>query len=280
MRPWQELGRDCLAEARGVGGAQSALQEPVDQLQQALLALRAAMDGLPSRGTQWRALAMPQVRDGFDTVMAGLMTLEQALQPLREAAAGLDACHARAREAVSRLSRWLGDDEPSLDFDTDPADVAGAADVLWYELTSRGFRCQRTPMDVSGPLREHRERSRAAWIFTSATLTVGAESVQLARAGAVLPARRPARSGRAWLRHRVDPDPAAGAAGVAGQGIPAVRVASRPARSRRGTARRAVAVVRAGRGTARDPAAALPRIGQWRAARLGQFPRGRGRGRR
>ena len=29
----------------------------------------------------------------------------------REAAAGLDACHARAREAVSRLSRWLGDDE-------------------------------------------------------------------------------------------------------------------------------------------------------------------------
>ncbi|KAG1084564.1 hypothetical protein G6F40_014453 [Rhizopus arrhizus] len=28
-------------------------------------------------------------------------------------------------------------------------------------------------MDVSGPLREHRERSRAAWIFTSATLTVG-----------------------------------------------------------------------------------------------------------
>ncbi|KAG1317980.1 hypothetical protein G6F63_015424 [Rhizopus arrhizus] len=91
MRPWQELGRDCLAEARGVGGAQSALQEPVDQLQQALLALRAAMDGLPSRGTQWRALAMPQVRDGFDTVMAGLMTLEQALQPLREAAAGLDA---------------------------------------------------------------------------------------------------------------------------------------------------------------------------------------------
>ncbi len=173
MRPWQELGRDCLAEARGVGGAQSALQEPVDQLQQALLALRSAMEGLPPRGTQWRALALPQVRDGFDTVMAGLVALEQGLQPLRESAAGLDACHARAREAVSRLQRWLGDDEPTLDFDTDPADHASAADVLWYELTPRGFRCQRTPMDVSGPLREHRERSRAAWIFTSATLTVG-----------------------------------------------------------------------------------------------------------
>ena len=89
MRPWQELGRDCLVEARGVGGAQSALQEPVDHLQQALSALRAAMEGLPARGTQWRALAMPQVREGFDAVMSSLVVLEQALQPLREAAAGL-----------------------------------------------------------------------------------------------------------------------------------------------------------------------------------------------
>jgi len=45
-------------------------------------------------------------------------------------------------------------------------------DVRWYELSPRGFRLQRTPLDVSGPLREHRERSRAAWVFTSATLAV------------------------------------------------------------------------------------------------------------
>jgi ATP-dependent DNA helicase DinG len=45
-------------------------------------------------------------------------------------------------------------------------------DVRWYELSSRGFRLQRTPLDVSAPLRAHREQSRAAWIFTSATLAV------------------------------------------------------------------------------------------------------------
>ncbi len=45
-------------------------------------------------------------------------------------------------------------------------------DVRWYELSPRGFRLQRTPLDVSGPLRAHREQSRAAWIFTSATLAV------------------------------------------------------------------------------------------------------------
>jgi ATP-dependent DNA helicase DinG len=44
--------------------------------------------------------------------------------------------------------------------------------VRWYELSPRGFRLQRTPLDVSAPLRAHREQSRAAWVFTSATLAV------------------------------------------------------------------------------------------------------------
>jgi ATP-dependent DNA helicase DinG len=48
----------------------------------------------------------------------------------------------------------------------------GSTSVLWYELSPRGFRLQRTPLDVSGPLRTHRERSHAAWVFTSATLSV------------------------------------------------------------------------------------------------------------
>jgi ATP-dependent DNA helicase DinG len=47
--------------------------------------------------------------------------------------------------------------------------------VRWYELTQRGFTLQRTPLDVSGPLRDYREASRAAWIFTSATLAVDAD---------------------------------------------------------------------------------------------------------
>ncbi|MCS4234774.1 ATP-dependent DNA helicase [Stenotrophomonas sp. BIGb0135] len=172
MRPWQELARDCLAESRSVAGAQAALQGPAATLEQVLRDLRTGMDGLPPRGTQWRALAVPQVRDGFDAAMSALVTLRDALNGVREASPGLDACHARAMEAVSRLSRWLGDDAPLLDFDSDPEQAPPAADVLWYELTPRGFRCQRTPMDVSGPLREHRQRSMAAWVFTSATLTV------------------------------------------------------------------------------------------------------------
>lgn len=175
MRPWQELARDCLAECRSVAGAQATLQQPVATLELALRALREAMEKLPPRGTRWRAMAQPEVADGFDAVSAALAQLRDALALVREASPGLDACHARAQEAVSRLARWLGEDLPLFDFEADEHDAAGVDDgndVLWYELTLRGFRCQRTPMDVSGPLREHRERSMAAWVFTSATLTV------------------------------------------------------------------------------------------------------------
>jgi ATP-dependent DNA helicase DinG len=176
MRPWQELARDCLAEARSVAGAQASLQEPVAALELALQQLRTAMETLPPRGTQWRALAQPAVADGFDAVATALQQLREVLDHLRQASPGLDACHARALEGTARLARWLGEDLPLFDFDAEPeADPAADNDVLWYELTPRGFRCQRTPMDVSGPLREHRERSMAAWIFTSATLTVGGD---------------------------------------------------------------------------------------------------------
>jgi len=239
MRPWQELARDCLGECRSVAGAQAALQQPAATLELALRELRTAMEPLPPRGTQWRALSVPAVAGGFDALADALAQLRDALAGVREASPGLDACHARAREGVARLSRWLGEAqgadglEPALEEtdwllpDVDPA-TAGAAtpvpgsEVLWYELTPRGFRCQRTPLDVSGPLREHRQRSLAAWVFTSATLTVDGSFEHLAaRLGLDDPATLVQPSPFDWQRQALCylpqglPDPAARGFGAA-----------------------------------------------------------------
>lgn len=197
MRQIQELGRDCLAECKQTTGSTAVVQPPVRALEQALRELRAAMEALPPRGTRYRALALPAVVDGFDVVSDALSTLEQAMQPLAETSPGFDACVARARDLGERLGRWL-DGDATADALADTGDDAGEAvlgavageggaegaealaaaaskggEVYWYELSARGFRCQRTPLDVSAPLRQHRERSNAAWIFTSATLAVG-----------------------------------------------------------------------------------------------------------
>ena len=183
MRPIQELARDCLAECKEVPGALASLQAPVRALEQALRELRAGMEGLPVRGTRFRALSKPEVREGFDALVASLQHLIDAVVAMADASLGLDACASRAKDASSRLARWLEDghapgESRVVDFD-DEAPLP-SSDVLWYELTQRGFRCQRTPLDVSGPLREHREKSHAAWVFTSATLAVGGSFDHLA----------------------------------------------------------------------------------------------------
>ncbi|MCY7353548.1 MAG: ATP-dependent DNA helicase [Lysobacter sp.] len=161
-----ELARDTLGECKDVPGALAVLQQPTRELEHVTRALRAAMDSLPTRGTQYRALYDEAVRSAFDALSAALAGLAQALDPLREASPGFETCHARAQDVNARLMRWRVERDFDSEFDA-PDD-----DVRWYELSARGFRLQRTPLDVSGPLRAHRERSRAAWIFTSATLAV------------------------------------------------------------------------------------------------------------
>ena len=183
MRQLQELARDCLAECKDIAGALATLQPPVRALEQALRELRAGMEGLPNRGTQVRALGKAEVRAGFDALEVALSQLIVAVVAMADASLGIDACAARAKDTSTRLARWLGSDA-----DPDSGRVVGVedgkpqsdTDVLWYELTLRGFRCQRTPLDVSGPLREHREKSHAAWVFTSATLAVGGDFAHLA----------------------------------------------------------------------------------------------------
>ena len=185
-RPLVELARDAISECKDVPGALASVQEPARALEQAARALRAAMDNLPQRGTAWRALDEVDIEPAFQSLSDALRTLRETLEPLREAAPGFDACHLRANDQFGRLQRWLGemgtegekvgsespfetkgDSDPT--FSTDPGFDTS---VHWYELTPRGFRLQRSPLDVSAPLRRHRDESRAAWVFTSATLAV------------------------------------------------------------------------------------------------------------
>jgi ATP-dependent DNA helicase DinG len=54
-------------------------------------------------------------------------------------------------------------------------------DVRWYELFPRGFALHATPLDLAAPLRAMRERTHAAWIHTSATLSVAGHFDHFAR---------------------------------------------------------------------------------------------------
>src|SRR5690606_7638201 len=173
---------DALSESADVSGALAVVQGPARELEHATRALRAAMDGLAGRGTRERALQSSAFDEGLQALAGALATLRSTLEPLREASPGLDACHARAQEIAARLVRWAGNPGAESTFPPDSAAADHAEgkvdsdpgfspdDVRWYELSPRGFRLQRTPLDVAGPLRPHRAPSRAAWVFTSPTL--------------------------------------------------------------------------------------------------------------
>ncbi len=207
-RPLVELARDAQGEAKSVTGALAVVQAPSRDLEEATRAMRAAMEGLPARGTRGRALQQPGVFEALSALDDALCAFIDAVAPLCEASPGFDACHARAIEQRARLLRWAPPDFARRHLDAQgDADATGSTvalalpstqvdqpldvavddvaqdldttidekklwDVRWYELSPRGFRFQRTPLDVSGPLRAHREQSRAAWVFTSATLAV------------------------------------------------------------------------------------------------------------
>jgi ATP-dependent DNA helicase DinG len=202
-RPLVEVARDALAECKSATGALAVLQTPARELEEAARDLRVAMEPLPPRGTRARAMQEPGVFGALGALDDALCAFIDALGPLRETAPGFDSCHARALDNRARLLRWAppdfarrreysedgdgaqlradlpmqedvveyGNEDASQDSDDAKSD-SRAYDVRWYELSPRGFRLQRTPLDVSGPLRNHREQSRAAWVFTSATLAV------------------------------------------------------------------------------------------------------------
>ena len=157
-----DLARDALGECATVPAALASVQQPVRGLEQAVREFRLALEGLPQRGSANRLHAQAASGAGLAALDTALSELCAGLAGLVDSSPGFAACADRADAALTRLRRW----REGQDLDDD---------VRWFELTQRGFTLQRTPLDVSGPLRDYREASRAAWIFTSATLAVDAD---------------------------------------------------------------------------------------------------------
>ena len=165
-RQLNDLARDALSECANVSAALATIQQPARGLEHALRVLRLALDPLPQRGTHLRLLGSTDTVEALDALDHELETLAAALSSLAEASPGFSAAFERANKQRERLARWRnGADD----------------DVRWYELTPRGFILQRTPLDVSAPLRNFREASRAAWVFTSATLAVDSDFNHIAQ---------------------------------------------------------------------------------------------------
>ncbi|MFT3806829.1 ATP-dependent DNA helicase [Arenimonas sp.] len=157
-----DLSRDAFKECATTPSALATVQQPVRTLEHVVRELRLAMNDFAQRGAAARLLTHTAAYGALVALDAALDDLRAGLAPLAETSPGFAACSDRAIDLLARLRRWSEAEE-------------GDEEVRWYELTQRGFTLQRTPLDVSAPLRQYREQSRAAWIFTSATMAVGGD---------------------------------------------------------------------------------------------------------
>ena len=160
-RQVQELVSDTEAECGLVTGAFGTLREVIEAMPSALRRVRLALDKLPARGAfaaiEDDRFALAELRE----LQAAMAKLSEALGGQAERSRGLTNMHERAEAIVQRLDQVLD----------------GTANnwVHWYELSTQGFSLHATPLDLAPPLRALRQQSQAAWILTSATLSIAGD---------------------------------------------------------------------------------------------------------
>jgi ATP-dependent DNA helicase DinG len=166
-RQLTELAQDALTECTGITGAIGLLLEPVEALQDATRRLRLAMDALPQRGAFQQLEERAGVSEALRDLRELLATLTELLASQAERSRGFANLHERAGLFADRLDRIV--------------EGRGDRDVRWYEQYPRGFALYATPLDLAAPMRTLREHTQAAWIHTSATLSVAADFGHFAR---------------------------------------------------------------------------------------------------
>jgi ATP-dependent DNA helicase DinG len=147
--------RDTRLELTQLSPGGSLLSAELTAVEKALAAL--AEELRRSSRPDWLAADSP-FADATQELAASLRVLATELAE-QGGGAGISQCTARASELASRLNVVLHAEENE-----------GARSI---ELTQRGFTLSLLPFDVAGRFSQMTTSTRAAWVFTSATLSVG-----------------------------------------------------------------------------------------------------------
>ncbi|WP_309544937.1 ATP-dependent DNA helicase [Alkalilimnicola ehrlichii] len=154
-----ELGRDTLTEYQREAGDVPALPAVVERYTRAVLEVRLAL-GSGARRSAWSDVAeRPAIAAAVDGLQRWLGELVALLEPMAVRGRGLEAVYRRAEALRAALQGFL---QPE-----------GQEAVQWFESFSQSFILRSTPVDVAEPFRRQMARHPAAWILTSATLSVG-----------------------------------------------------------------------------------------------------------
>jgi ATP-dependent DNA helicase DinG len=169
---------DLAAQFFGLSLGSRELERLFDELQAATLSLKDAMlqrhlddartavrvlraEAPAERGRHELAAVAEQLRTPLTTLSATLKALLEAVSQLTEASADIDKLHDQLYSAIERLSHLSSDETWD--------------GLRWLDVNPRSIRLNLTPLDVADNLGAMINTGEQAWVFTSATLAVGAD---------------------------------------------------------------------------------------------------------
>ena len=156
-RELQQLARDVLAEARATG-----LDREFELLSDALVkqAADARLIANDISGRVPWAVCPAELQRAVMVWRDTLDELATRLEAAREISPGLESCWERCRDSVGRLNML---------------EEVASCGLRWVDITTRSLVVHWTPLDTSAELSQRVLAHGGTWVFTSATLAIGAD---------------------------------------------------------------------------------------------------------
>ncbi|MBL8481986.1 MAG: ATP-dependent DNA helicase, partial [Rhodocyclaceae bacterium] len=156
-----ELARDARMEGLKSAPDFAPLQDACRDLDKAARDLRLAIPDENARFAARDAEARPLFAPALEAAAKRLDELAALLGQQAERSEDLANCSERAQELAGRLGRWCAGDVPDS--------------VRWVELYTQSMALNRTPLAIADIFQRQMQDHPRAWIFTSATLSVGGD---------------------------------------------------------------------------------------------------------
>ncbi|ACL72494.1 helicase c2 [Thioalkalivibrio sulfidiphilus HL-EbGr7] len=153
-----DLARDAVAEQLREASDMGDLRDAADALSMAVAALRSELGATSGRSPWTRHEQDARITGAMDSLVARLETLVMWLDTAADRGKGLEQCARRANTLRARLLAFM---KPEPDT------------VRWVETFTRAFALHATPLNVAERFGERMRAYPSAWIFASATLSVG-----------------------------------------------------------------------------------------------------------
>ncbi len=166
----RDLCRDTLAACDDEAGDMPSLRDAARELEAVASNLAHSLRRCGQRGDWSQLAAAGNVQDDFEHAVGALQELNDQLEIASDRGPNSENCYNRALRFGARLALFLGGEEDS-DFQW----------IRWFETTARGATLHATPVSIADPFQAMTQAYSAAWIFTSATLSVGGDFTHFKR---------------------------------------------------------------------------------------------------